>query len=264
MTNAASGRLLALAVAVVSTPVAAARVWTSIYRCDERTLLMPADSNRPNVYPDIMVGTRLVIVVSSDTGGYWWGGLLISLEDSDYGTLSGRGFSQEKLIYEGACLPAAGEIPLAVDFMDPDKTVGFQLTSDADIFADDGSLVHRGAVPGDWFILDYSAERVGSCDVGLYDFDANPDIPIEILSFNHVPSRDFKNDGIVNFEDFALLARCWRSAVEPDPNSPDAPFDLKADGRVDVADLTLFTEYRLERTDCNKPAADLGNSIRGR
>jgi len=225
---------------------------------------MPADSNRPNVYPDIMVGTRLVIVVSSDTGGYWWGGLLISLEDSDYGTLSGRGFSQEKLIYEGACLPAAGEIPLAVDFMDPDKTVGFQLTSDADIFADDGSLVHRGAVPGDWFILDYSAERVGSCDVGLYDFDANPDIPIEILSFNHVPSRDFKNDGIVNFEDFALLARCWRSAVEPDPNSPDAPFDLKADGRVDVADLTLFTEYRLERTDCNKPAADLGNSIRGR
>lgn len=260
MTNAASGRLFALAVAAILTPMAAARVWTSVYRRDERTLLVPADPNRPNVYPDIMVGTRLVIVVSSDTGGYWWGGLLTSVEDWDYGTLSGRGFSEEKHIYEGSCLPAAGKRPSAVEFLDP-TGFGFELAA-----YQGRSYIDRAddAVPGDWFILDYSAERVGSCDVGLYDFDAGPDIPLEIRSFNHVPSRDFKSDGIVNFEDFALLARCWRSAVEPDPNSPDAPFDLKADGRVDVADLTLFTEYWLERTDCNKPAADLGNSIRGR
>ncbi len=238
--------------------MAAARVWTSVYQCDERTLLVPADPNHPGVYPDIMVGTRLVIVVSSDTGGYWWGGLLTSVEDWNYGTLSGRGFSAETQTYGASCLPAAGRRPSAVEYSDPTGT-GFELSAFVG-----RSYAERAddAVPGDWFILDYHAERVGSCDVGLYDFDLSPDVPVEVLSFNHVPTRDFQGDGVANFKDFALLARRWRSAVDPDPNGPDAPFDLKTDGHVDIADLTLFTAYWLERTDCNVPAADVGSLTR--
>ena len=33
-------------------------------------------------------------------------------------------------------------------------------------------------------------------------------------------------------------------------------YDLNSDGLVDIGDLTLFSDYWLERTDCNEPAAD--------
>jgi hypothetical protein len=79
-------------------------------------------------------------------------------------------------------------------------------------------------------------------------------VPIQTLSFTHVPSRDFNGDTIVNFQDLALLASHWGSKA--DPNSPDAAFDLNADRRIDLGDLALFSEYWLERTDCSKAATN--------
>jgi hypothetical protein len=109
------------------------------------------------------------------------------------------------------------------------------------------------AVPGDWFVVDYHAESVGVCSIGLYaDLLIDEDLLIDFLSFHHVPSRDFNRDTIVNFADFVLLASKWRQQVAPDWDWVNS-VDLDGDGYVGMFDIALFSEYWLERTDCNDP-----------
>jgi len=246
----------AMAVIVTIVPLSVAKVWTTVYRCDETTPLALADPNLPGVYQDIMVGTRLVIVVSSDTGGYWLGQLRLSWDNAEFATLSGRGprIAPNLIVpdYRDSCLEAAGTEAHAWDFSGPEG-IGLEFTTTHDL----GKPDVRPAVPGDWFIFDYHAERVGSCDVSLYEFPDSLDVPVQTfvpvqtLSLTHVPSRDFDGDTVVNFEDFILLAGYWHRTVDPDPNSREAVFDLNSDSRVDTDDLALFSEYWLERTDCN-------------
>ncbi|MCJ7729293.1 MAG: hypothetical protein MUO27_05395, partial [Sedimentisphaerales bacterium] len=50
---------------------------TRVYFRDSNTPLELADPNVPWVYRDIMVGTRLTIIVDSNASGSWSGGLLI-------------------------------------------------------------------------------------------------------------------------------------------------------------------------------------------
>ncbi len=246
--------IFALAVIAIVAPLTGANVWTTVYRCDETTPLGVVDPDRPGVYRDIMVGTRLAIVLSSDTAGYWLGHLRLSWDDAEDAKLSGRGYTTgppDAPIpnYMDSCLEAAGERACARDFSGPEG-VGLEFVTSA----------YPHVVPGDWFIFDYGAEQVGSCDVGLYDLFVSLNAPIETLSFTHVPSRDFDGDTIVNFEDLALLAGHWRATVGQDPNSPEAVFDLNSDSRVDADDLALFSEYWLERTDCNDAVLDPNNS----
>jgi len=73
-----------------------------------------------------MVGTRLVILLSSDTPGYYWtltspegpmcsgGTLQIPPDDWErgLGTLTGRGYNKQSMNYDGSCLPAAGQATL--------------------------------------------------------------------------------------------------------------------------------------------------------
>ena len=246
--------LFVLVVAAALAPTARAGVRTTVYRCDETTPLAVVDPNHPGVYRDIMVGTRLVLVVSSDTGGYWLGQLRFSWDDAPYAKLSGRGPTTIpgvfRPFYQDSCLPAAGEGATAQDYLDP-RGIGLEF----------GTSAYPPVVAGDWFLFDYRAEQVGSCDVGLYEFPGSLDTPIESFSFTHVPSRNFNGDAVVNFEDFALLAGRWRSAVDPDPNSPDVAFDLEADGRIDARDLAAFSEYWLERTDCGGPVTDPNGAL---
>jgi hypothetical protein len=239
-------KLAVLAVAAALTSAAGAKVWTSVYRCDGTTPLASVDPNHPNVYRDIMAGTRLVIVVSSDAKGAWFGGLLLSWDDSVYGELVGIGYNQKTRNYDGSCLAAAGPTAFTRIFQIPPKKIGLQFNTQG------------GSVPGDWFVVDYRAEQVGPCDVGLYDLSASANVPIETVHFTHVPSRDFNGDGIVDFKDFALLSSRWHSGAAPDPNRADAAFDLNSDGHLDIGDLALFSEYWLERTEC-KPTADPNN-----
>ena len=106
-------RLAVLAFVAVLAPVAAGKIWTSVYRSDGITPLPAADPNDPSVYQDIMVGTRLVVVLSSDTGLDWLGCLVLSWDDWGRGTLSGRGMPDELDHYEDSCLEAAGGGALA-------------------------------------------------------------------------------------------------------------------------------------------------------
>ncbi len=248
-------RLTILAAVILFGPTTWAEVRVTVYRCDEKTPLEVVDSNQPIVYRDIMVGTRLVFVVSSDTNEPWQGALLLSWDDAPYATLSGRGYTPvrpgtsvtaDNYLY--SCLEAAGTGARALDSNDS-AGVGLSFRTGSTAFITAG----RPPVPGDWFVLDYRAEQVGPCEVGLYS-GADPNIPLEMLFFRHVPSRDFNGDTVVDFADFALLASHWDAWADRDPNSRADVFDLDADAKIDLADLALFSDYWLERTDCGNAA----------
>jgi hypothetical protein len=237
-------KLVMLCLAIALAPATWAKVWTTVYRCDGMTPLEAVDPNHPTVYRDIMVGTRLVLVVSSDKGEYWRGSLQLSPDDAQYAHLSGRGYVKTPANYRDSCLASAGKTAYAIPF------------SNSWIIAIDLSTSPSMSVlPGDWFVVDYHAEQAGTCHV---DLCGSSDVLIETLAFTHVPSRDFNGDAVVNFKDFALLAS--HSALDADPNSLDTAFDLNSDGRVDLGDLALFSEYWLERTDCGD-ASHLGSAI---
>ncbi|NLZ04487.1 MAG: hypothetical protein GXY19_04905 [Phycisphaerae bacterium] len=242
--------VLSLVVAGFQASAASAMVTARVCLADEVTPLAPADPNVPEVYRDIMVGTRLTIFITSDTAKPCRVKFWLSWETERQGALSPRGYDESIGNYVGSCLPAAGERALVTMYRD-DLGVGVDL------------LPAWNATAGDLFILDYGAVNTGVCTIGLYALSAvpipvvisqePPDPPpfeatlIQVLSFHHVPSRDFDGDTLVNFVDYASLAGLWGQSVVSDPNAAVAA-DLNGDERVDVRDLALFGEYWLERT----------------
>ena len=226
-----------------------------VYHADEATPLPWVDPNIPDVYREIMVGTRLTLFVSSDTPRkFWGGGLWMSWEDWDKGTLAGRDYNDETVNLEGSILEAAGEDAF---IMDLPSTPGMRF-----------GLGIASANPGEWFILDYHAQTLGTCTMGLYSLEGGEVDPatgnltqlpeqvwLQELAFNHVPSRDYNDDKIVNFADFALWAGQWQGAIPADPNAT-ASADLNGDETVDIMDLPLFYDYWLERTDIAERAPE--------
>jgi len=247
--------LAVIAIIAILTSVAFAEVFVTVYRCDEKTPLTPRDVNTPRVYSDIMVGTRLVFVVSSDgppkAREGWWGGLQTTWDDWERGKLFGRGYdpNSNSYTYRGSTLPAAGRLigdhePVAKFIKSAKfKTIGFDLATMYE------------AVAGDWFVLDYVAEQTGLCSVGLFDWALNLTGPTETFSFTHVPSRDFDGNGVVDLADFVSLASRWRLPVDPNTDGAGT-CDLDADGVIGPSDLGMFSEFWLERTDCTSPAAE--------
>lgn len=246
---------LTLAFAGLLSSVASAKVSAHVYLADEMTPLPLADPNVPDVYRDVMVGTRLTIFVSSDNAEHWSGALWISWQSLLTGSLSGREYdpNSELRNYAGSCLQAAGRDSLVTTHTDPNG-IAFDLLSSWD------------AMIGDWFVLDYRATGVGACCIGLYGDSApgNPDaIPdeydpgdppafpldlIQVLCLHHVISRDFSDDAVVNFVDFAMLANRWMDDVNADAGAP-VWLDLDADGGIVFSDIALFSEYWLERSE---------------
>jgi hypothetical protein len=187
------------------------------------TRVCEADGNTPFDGRDIMVGTKLTIIISSDANTIdpYPVDLIIEGTDRNYGYLSGA-----------YALEAAGTKPLLYPWED-DLHQAFSFQTDVN------------AVAGDWFIVDYIATAVGDCNVGLYEWFSND--PTYELSFSHVRTRDFNKDTKVDFRDFAVLASYWQEANCGDVNDCEGT-DLNTNGSVDVNDLMLFCEYWLERT----------------
>ena len=237
-------------------------VSVQVYRADEITPLEWADPNVPDVYEDIMVGTRLTLFLVSDApASTWSGGLQISLDDWTRGTLSGKGYDPNARSYDDSVLPAAGldtYIRLVHDGNDTDPHF---------------SLAVDDALVGEWFVLDYNAQALGTCGVGVYSVEDSDELPpdheiwpgydppaaqavwVQGLLLNHVPSRDYDGDSIVNFVDFALWAERWQETLAADPNAVLVG-DLDANGRLDVSDLASFCEFWLERTDVPEALVD--------
>jgi len=218
------------------TPALRAQVSTRVCLADGNTPLELADPCIPFVYRPIMVGTHLTIIISSDIGeDYWGGGLYISDPWRDNGELFGRDpDGGSPCDWKGSHLEAAGPEATVWDLQDSFMS-GFELATDVE-----------NIMPGDWFIIDYNATNVGDCNVGFYDYAISGD-PIYNLSFIHVSSRDFDDDGIVNFEDFAVFGSNWQRNDCTKPQNCSGA-DLDADGYVGISDLKLFAEYWLEKT----------------
>jgi len=133
--------------ATASTSLAGVRA--SIYRADEVTPLPWADPNIPDVYQDIMVGTRLTIFIESDAPeSAWSGGLSLSWEDWDKGIIEGRGYNEDSRNYDASVLPASGSKTLVTGPY-PDIT---WVVFDVDL---------SGGLAGEWAVLDYRAQAVG-------------------------------------------------------------------------------------------------------
>lgn len=226
--------LLKLAILFIMASAAMGEVSTRVQLKDSNLPLEPADPCIPYIYQDIMVGTRLSIIVSSDTGGYWSGGLFIVDANRNYGVLSGRDYNDMTLDWAGSRFPEAGVLARVWDCEEDFKS-GFLLSG------------YDEAIAGDWFIIDYLATNIGDCNVGVFDDNISLEFPVYEISFHQVGTRDFNGDGIVNFADLALLASYWQQTGCNEPGWCEGS-DLDTNGKVDVYDLLLFCNYWLERT----------------
>jgi hypothetical protein len=227
--------LISFIVLLFVAPAVHAEVFTRVCLADGITPLALADPDIPFVYRPIMAGTHLTIIIDSNSDGYWNGGEL-SIRDAnrDYGCLYER--------FDGSILPAAGEMAAILPFEEEEiideqiyEAKGFRF------YGDDNATV------GDWFVLDYNAISPGTCSVIFYDFDIDWIYPKYQMIFTHVRTRDFDDDGIVNFKDFVLLGTNWRR-TDCQTQENCSGTDLDEDGNVDFDDLKMFANFWLERT----------------
>ena len=241
--------LLILVLGIV--PIAAAQITLKVCEADGET---PFDCN-----DDIMVGTELVLIVSSDSNDYWSGGLFITGEDRALGTLAGSGLDPNDpnaRDYTDSHYEDAGDLAIVTGWKDS-SIWGFDLYT---FYPVDGNSDNNSTVPGDWFIIDYEADEVGDCNVGFYDYSISWDDPNYFLTFSHSPTRDLNSDEKVNFIDFAIFASQWDANDCNDPNWCEGA-DLDRNGDVDYNDLGLFVEYWLWQPDSGMPAGGRGDGM---
>ena len=104
--------LLILAVIFSMTSVSSGTVSTKVCRSDGNTPFPPVEPDLPYiVYPDIMEGTKLTILIWSDVNEYWEdGGALVvaEAEMADYGLIYGRDCEFGEC--PNSCLPDAKPI----------------------------------------------------------------------------------------------------------------------------------------------------------
>jgi hypothetical protein len=184
---------------------------------------------------EVMVGTRLTFVVSSDSEGYWSGGLFLSGQNRALGLLSARDSDPNSRDWTGSHYPAAGDFAKVSKWNDS-NIWGF------DMYTDDSN-----SMPGDWFVFDYEAIGAGETNVAFYEYDVNWDGPNYFVNLVQSPTRDFNDDGTVNLLDYSELSFNWLAA---DCNGPNwcGRTDITRDGYVDVDDLTSFADYWLWST----------------
>ena len=228
-------KVMPLVLILATATVCTGEVFPQVYLTDSNTPLPLRDPNIPFVYRDIMVGTKLTIIVSSDVNEYWSDGGSLAIEEAylDYGILSARGPKVGE-DWSGSHLPAAGNEALVVWW--PLNEFDLYTTVSSDIQA------------GDWFIIDYNAINIGTCNVGFYDYSISWDNPVYYIKFSHVRTRDFNKNTKVDFSDFAVFTSHWQETTCSEPDWCGGA-DLNNSGNVDFPDLMLFADYWLERTE---------------
>jgi hypothetical protein len=102
-------KILAFTLFLGLASIARGRVSTRVCLADGNTPLELADPNIPFVYRDIMVGTKLTIIVSSDAEGSLNARLAIIGEDQNRGLLSARDYNDTTHDWAGSHLPASSD-----------------------------------------------------------------------------------------------------------------------------------------------------------
>ncbi|MBN1787994.1 MAG: hypothetical protein JW806_06325 [Sedimentisphaerales bacterium] len=220
-----------------------------------------ADEITPFEHQEIMVGTKLTFIVNSDSNDYWNGGLFISGNNRDFGVLSARDYDANTRDYTGSHFEEAGNCARVTGWRDS-SIWGFDMCT----FYPIGDANDNNTQPGDWFIIDYTAKAAGDCNVGFYDYSVSWYEPVYDVNFTQVKSRDFNNDGKVDFQDYLILASNWIRDDCIDPNWCDGT-DLNQDGSIDCTDLGDFIEFWLwpelpvEPPDNNEPPIPVDANI---
>ena len=218
--------------------VAQGEVSVQVLLRDSNEILVPVEVNSPLQYSDygqIMEGTELAIVVGSNTVELdQYMGLYIEDDCRSYGVLADRGPNS---IFEAAGTDAS-IYPADRHWAAEDKYIkGFDLvTGEEDVYT------------GDWFIFDYDTLDIGDCNVVLYEIvpPSMNGFLIQELRFSHVITRDFDDDGQVNFVDFSILAYYFGTDCT-DPETCEG-VNLDDYSIVDFNDLALFIDFWLEKT----------------
>jgi hypothetical protein len=214
-------KLLITAIVCCITSITIAQATVEVYESDGKT----AFDGR-----DIMVGTKLTFVVSLDSTDYWSGGLFITGDNRFLGKLIGRDYDPSTSDFTGSHSDSAGKHAKVTSWNDS-EIWGYDLY---------GSDVNN--FTGDWFIIDYQAIGPGDPNVWFCDYGVSWDNPVSFETFTQVPSRDFNNDGIVDYSDFSIFNTYWLSDNCSDPNWCDGT-DINTDGIVNADDLILFADF---------------------
>lgn len=148
----------------------------------------------PFDFSNVMVGQELTLIVSCDPNDYWSGAFFVKGDDRALGTLYGRDSDPNLRDFTDSHYPAAGETADVFAWRNS-EVWGF------DMYSSDSNTI-----PGDWFIIDYKAEKPGTCEVDFYDYNSSWTEPNMVLTFNQNPSCDFDGDGHNNMADFSKLS----------------------------------------------------------
>jgi hypothetical protein len=227
-------------------PIALGQVWLQVYEADGVT---PFDCNS-----SVMVGDKLVLIVRSDSNDTWSGGLFITGQDRLLGTLAGRDKDPDSRDWTGSHYEDAGDLAKVTAWRDS-SIWGFDLYTYYPFYPFDNNSEGSSTVAGDWFVIDYHADEVGECNVGLYnynDYAISWTEPNYLITFFNVPTRDLNSDEVVDFRDFAIFSSQWNSSDCSDPDWCSGA-DIDRDGDVDHSDLGLFAEYWLWPDSSNEP-----------
>jgi hypothetical protein len=220
-----------LSVVIVFASLVCGQTNVYVYEADEKT---------PFNYRDIMVGTKLTLIVSSDSNDYWSGGLFIGGDNRVFGTLSSRDYDANTRDYTGSHFEEAGNLAKVTGWKDS-SIWGFDMFTFYPTYGDSNS---ENTLSGNWFIIDYTAEKAGDCNVGFYDYSISWDVPVYYLAFTQLGSCDFNNDKKVDFHDYSTLVSNWNRVDCDTPSWCDGT-DLNLDGNVDFTDLAGFMDFWL-------------------
>ena len=224
-------RKYALSAVIVFASLVCGQVTVTVYEADETT---------PFNYRDIMVGTKLALIVSSDSNDYWNGGLFIGGDNRALGTLSAWDYDANTRDYTGSHFEEAGNLARVTGWKDS-SIWGSDMCTFYPVYGDSNDA---NTQPGNWFIIDYTAEKAGDCNVGFYDYSVSWDEPVYYLTFTQAGSCDFNRDGKVDFQDYAILVSNWNRIDCAEPNWCRGT-DLNLDGNVDLTDLAGFMSFWL-------------------
>ena len=212
-------RLIICAIFIGTLSGAGAKRILDIYESDGLTLF-----NHRNV----RVGTELKLVVASDANDFWSGGVFISESDRNLATLTGWGYDPNTRDYSGCRLPDAGPDALVTRWEDS-VIEGFDLFSGL------------YCTPGEWFEINYTALAPGNPNIGFYEYRSSWDDPNTSVTIHQVPAADFNLDGVVDLQDYSLLAYYWL-ADKCSPSDDCHLVDMDANGAIGLNDLLLFSE----------------------
>jgi len=185
-------------------------------------------------FRDIMVGKEYPILIYSDANDLWSGGLFITNAYRSYGSLHGREKDPNSRDWTGSHLEAAGPEARVLEWKDSAMS-GFDFYNDV-----------AQSSAGHWFVVDYRADKPGTCKVDFFQHSLSwtvPD-PNQSIIFENIANRDLDHNEVVNFQDFNLFSRQWLAQDCTEPSWCNGA-DIDQDGQVGIDDVVLFAEYWL-------------------